>query len=249
MYVIYLHTNKITSKSYIGYTQYSMEKRFRNHCAYARSGSTYLFHRAIRKYGEDMWESSILEQVCTLSEAKTAEIKHIADRKTYGRDTGYNMTAGGEGSACIGRILSSEHREKVIAALKRARKPTKEEYRLRGLARQGEKRSNAAVANITAGMIASRAGGNTDAQISQLKALHKKTTGTKRSQETKDKISEALSGKKRKNKMSTEQITEMLESKLTRIELAEYYGVNVSTISSYRKEFGPKNKKYYQEGA
>lgn len=195
MYVIYLHTNKITVKSYIGYTQYSMEKRFRNHCAYAQRGSNYLFHKAIRKYGEDIWESYILEHASTLLEAKTAEIKHIADRKTYDRNNGYNMTAGGEGSACKGRKLSQEHKAKVVAALKRIPKPTKEEYRLRGLARQGEKRSDEAIANITAGIVASRAKGNTEAQIAQLQALHKKTTGSKRTQETKDSISNALAGK------------------------------------------------------
>lgn len=55
--VIYKATNIINQKSYIGYTN-NFEGRKRGHIKDSKSGSQFIFHRAIRKYGEEnfIWE-------------------------------------------------------------------------------------------------------------------------------------------------------------------------------------------------
>ena len=52
-------TNKVNNKSYIGQTRYSLEFRWRQH--QHKKDNTY-FHNAIKKYGVDNFELSILEE-------------------------------------------------------------------------------------------------------------------------------------------------------------------------------------------
>lgn len=144
------------------------------------------------------------------------------------------MTAGGEGSACIGRKLSPEHKAKVVAAL-RANAPTKEQSAMYSARRRGEKRSEIGRNNISEGMRAARAAGLTVAQKAQLEKVHERNTGTIRSEATRLKISSALKGKAKTLKLTEEQIREMLSLKLPRIDLAKMYGIDVGTVTKYRQ--------------
>ena len=90
--IIYLATNQINSKIYIGKTIHSVEQRWSQHAGSARSGSTTYFHNAIRKYGADAFEISILETVDDPGVLNEREIHWIA---TLHPD--YNMTPGGDG--------------------------------------------------------------------------------------------------------------------------------------------------------
>lgn len=96
--VVYMHTNKITNKSYIGVTKYTMESRFRQHiqeahaCTYKRSK----FHRALRKYGasDDVWDHVVLYVCDTPNEGYRAEVELIS---TFGTlIDGYNNAPGGK---------------------------------------------------------------------------------------------------------------------------------------------------------
>jgi len=111
-YVVYRHINLINDKSYIGFTSFSLEKRWNDHCYFAFNGSKYAFHRAIRKYGKQCWAGEILKICHTKNEAKAFEIESIIKYKTYTgikNCLGYNMTLGGEGSN--GYIMSLEQRK------------------------------------------------------------------------------------------------------------------------------------------
>lgn len=96
--VVYMHTNKITNKSYIGVTKYTMESRFRQHiqeahaCTYKRSK----FHRALRKYGvsDDVWNHVILYVCDTPEEGYRAEAELISTFDTL--NNGYNNAPGGK---------------------------------------------------------------------------------------------------------------------------------------------------------
>ena len=57
--IIYVATNKVNGKQYVGQTINMLEKRRVNHLFDSRNGSMYYFHKAIRKYGEDnfVWET------------------------------------------------------------------------------------------------------------------------------------------------------------------------------------------------
>lgn len=61
--IIYLATNKINNKVYIGQTINTLNKRKTNHYAAARNEKDNLyFHRAIRKYGENNFDWIVLDK-------------------------------------------------------------------------------------------------------------------------------------------------------------------------------------------
>jgi len=99
MGIIYKHTNKINGKSYIGFTKKSIEERLNEHLQDSKLGSERIFHRAIRKYGIENFESEILEILNDIDR------KILGDREKYWikyyksnlRNIGYNMTEGGDG--------------------------------------------------------------------------------------------------------------------------------------------------------
>lgn len=94
LWLVYKHTNTLTNKSYVGITCTSFAQRWRSHKCSARKGSQTHFHLAIRKYGEDIWESSILEdniKSAELAESREKDWIHTYD--TYNK--GYNSTLGG----------------------------------------------------------------------------------------------------------------------------------------------------------
>jgi len=194
MFEIYLHKNKTTGKCYIGYTGYGTAQRWNNHCAKARSGSNTYFHKAIRKYGEDDWETIILNEVQTENEAKVKETQSVEQHKSNKRGFGYNMTPGGDGCSTKGRKLKPSHKIKAIAGLRKHRW-TEEEYAERGRRRVGEKRSEVAKKNIAAGCKKQRESGLTASQLQALNKLHENNTGAKRSSETREKQRLASLGK------------------------------------------------------
>lgn len=93
--LIYKVTNKVTGKSYIGQTRYSLEFRWRQHLH--KKDNTY-FHNAIRKYGPDNFSREVLEE-CDVSELNSREIYYIAKYDTF--RNGYNLTKGGEGNSTL----------------------------------------------------------------------------------------------------------------------------------------------------
>ena len=83
---IYCITNTVNNKKYIGYTSITMAERMGQHRKKARNGSKSIIHNAIRKYGWDKFNVSILY------EGKDALQKEDRYIKKYGN---YNMTCGG----------------------------------------------------------------------------------------------------------------------------------------------------------
>ena len=97
---IYLITNKINGKKYVGQTMMTVHSRWLKHCSTARTqlGATGI-DGAIRKYGE---ENFIVETIkeCPISELDKWEIYYIQYYNTYQGDNanvGYNITLGGQG--------------------------------------------------------------------------------------------------------------------------------------------------------
>ena len=110
-YIVYKITNKINGKKYIGKTEYSLEHRWNRHLSSARNGSKFRFHSAIRKYGEDCWDLSVIETYQTEDENFINE-KETHFIKLFESDTkeGYNATSGGTGGWMLPRC-SPEVRE------------------------------------------------------------------------------------------------------------------------------------------
>ena len=59
---IYLITNLINNKQYVGKTVYSLTHRFQGHCTNGTNKNCYL-HQAIQKYGKENFKIELLEEV------------------------------------------------------------------------------------------------------------------------------------------------------------------------------------------
>ncbi|UPK45895.1 GIY-YIG nuclease family protein [Paenibacillus pabuli] len=114
MYDIYVITNRINGKRYVGYTSKGYESRFNDHIKQSRGPSERYLCRAIRKYGTDNFFTEVIEQVDTLSEAAQREMFFINELNTFAHKRGshgYNATLGGEGMN--GVVFSEETRNKI----------------------------------------------------------------------------------------------------------------------------------------
>lgn len=112
---VYVHTNKINGKVYVGQTVYgdNPNSRWRNGTGYVHSP---YFYNAIQKYGWDNFEHEIIASNLTKEEADNFERLLIVTMNTFNNKFGYNMTLGGEGSS--GRHPTEETRRKTSEALK-----------------------------------------------------------------------------------------------------------------------------------
>lgn len=106
MWLVYKHTNIVSGKSYIGLTKRTLEIRWKEHVRQAFNESrNYKLHNAIRKYGSNTWESSILKsEIPSLEEA--SEYEKLFIEKYNSCLKGYNTTIGGEGTE-----LSEEYKQ------------------------------------------------------------------------------------------------------------------------------------------
>ena len=96
---IYLITNHINGKRYVGQTVNPIHHRWSKHIeeAYGGNKSNSLLHRAIIKYGASNFGINILEE-CADTELNEKEKNYIKKYDTYyTHNKGYNMTWGGEG--------------------------------------------------------------------------------------------------------------------------------------------------------
>lgn len=99
---IYLVTNLINSKKYIGQTTLTVQERWNRHLydAFAKYDDFY-FHKAIRKYGKENFK---VEEICQCpnEELDEKEIYYINYYKTYYiYKQGYNLTRGGSGGTKV----------------------------------------------------------------------------------------------------------------------------------------------------
>ena len=94
MAYIYEITNDINNKSYVGKTEFSIEKRFREHCqdAFKDRSEKRPLYAAMRKYGIEHFKVSLLEET-SLPEER--EIYWINQKQSYAK--GYNATLGEDG--------------------------------------------------------------------------------------------------------------------------------------------------------
>ena len=94
-HVIYLHTNRVNGKGYVGQTVYTMDRRWKQHIWDARhNDGPRAFAHALRKYGTEVWDHEVLDVVTSQDGANIAERVWIKQRGTLVPD-GYNLAAGG----------------------------------------------------------------------------------------------------------------------------------------------------------
>lgn len=91
---IYLITNQINGKQYVGQTSFSLQQRFKRHCqdALKETLKNRPLYSAMRKYGIDNFIITLIEETDSPDEREQYWIKEL---QTY--ISGYNATLGGEG--------------------------------------------------------------------------------------------------------------------------------------------------------
>lgn len=93
-YCVYVHTNKVNGKKYVGITSQEPEKRWKQ----GYSCNEY-FSRALIKRGWDGFNHDVIMSGLTKEQACQWEKALIAQYKTQNHDYGYNIQSGGEGCA------------------------------------------------------------------------------------------------------------------------------------------------------
>lgn len=98
MAYIYQITNDINQKIYIGKTEFSIEKRFKEHCsdAFRERNEKRPLYNAMRKYGIEHFHIELIEETDNLEER---EIYWIEKKQSF--KNGYNATIGGDGRKYI----------------------------------------------------------------------------------------------------------------------------------------------------
>lgn len=94
MSYIYKIINDINNKIYIGKTEFSIEKRFKEHCAdaFRNRNEKRPLYAAMRKYGTEHFKIELVEETNNPEEREIYWIGYF-----NGYTQGYNATKGGEG--------------------------------------------------------------------------------------------------------------------------------------------------------
>lgn len=184
MGLIYIAKNLISGKCYIGQTTSTLEYRRYLHEHSTLKGSKYYFHNALRLYGFESFEWSVLIDDLEDEELSHLEITLIRNRKTL-YPNGYNMTEGGEG----GRHCQ-ETRDR-IGRLQKGRKRTTQEIEKMRASLKGKKHSDVTKDKIRKALAGRQVSEETRRKIGLGR------TGILHTPESKAKMGLAQKGKKR----------------------------------------------------
>ena len=96
MAFIYVITNDVNGKQYVGKTNFSLERRFKEHILDSKRErcNKRPLYSAMNKYGIEHFHIEKLEE-CSAEDSSKREEYWIAKLNTYGH-TGYNATKGGD---------------------------------------------------------------------------------------------------------------------------------------------------------
>jgi group I intron endonuclease len=94
---IYIVTNVVTEKWYVGKTGNTVWDRWIDHKSNARRGANGYLYRSMRKYGENQFSVQTVAEVPTEEEANNLERIWIILLGSHKENFGYNLTLGGDG--------------------------------------------------------------------------------------------------------------------------------------------------------
>lgn len=195
---VYIHTNKINNKVYIGITSRHPKDRWGvNGSGYSMKRQP-VFRRAIDKYKWDNFEHIIFAENLSEQDAKHTEVLLIAMYKSnccrYNNPSfGYNMTDGGDGSR--GYVMSEDARQRMSEA-KAGIKFTEEHKRRIAESHKGKIVSDETRRKLSNSKLGKFTGkNNPNYGNHKLAGENNPMYGKQHSQESKDKMSAALIGK------------------------------------------------------
>lgn len=123
---IYIITNMLNGKQYVGKTQRGYELRFKEHCSSHANGFNTYIGNAIHKYGTENFRVDLLKQVPDDS-WEYWEAFYIKKFKTLFTQGGYNLTPGGDCNPMdvpqvkqrhLEACRTEEHRKRISEAVK-----------------------------------------------------------------------------------------------------------------------------------
>lgn len=96
MAIVYVITNEVNGKKYVGVTQYSLDKRFKEHCHDSKTDrcKDRLLYSDMNKYG---FKNFSIDELETCSDDERFEKETYWVDKLNTHDNGYNLTYGGSG--------------------------------------------------------------------------------------------------------------------------------------------------------
>lgn len=109
MAYIYQITNDINGKIYVGKTEFSIEKRFKEHCAdaFRERNEKRPLYSAMRKYGIEHFHIELIEET---DDPEEREVYWIEQKRSF--KNGYNATLGGDGKRyCDYDLIYSLYKE------------------------------------------------------------------------------------------------------------------------------------------
>lgn len=113
--IIYIATNIVNGKRYVGQTINSLRQRKNEHISSSR---VCYFHSALKKYGISNFDWMILHECNNIDDLNKLETHYIKVYNTFvdsgDCDGGYNLTTGG-----TNKIVSEETRKKISKSQKR----------------------------------------------------------------------------------------------------------------------------------
>lgn len=117
---LYIVTNTVNDKVYVGQTAQSFKRRWSRHRWDAKRGSPCRFHAALRCYGAEAFEARVLVIGPAGDWIKELEVRAIALYDSFNK--GYNDTKGGDGGCGSTHRLGKKHTPEARARISAARK-------------------------------------------------------------------------------------------------------------------------------
>jgi len=131
--LVYLISNLVNGKAYVGQTRIGLAKRWRQHLRDTANGSELPVHRALRKHGIQNFSVTVLHVCTSEEELNSKEILAIEERRTRFSEFGYNVTAGGLGGHrdALGPMTGKKHSTATLEKMRAAHagKPHPQKYR------------------------------------------------------------------------------------------------------------------------
>jgi len=183
--IIYKALNKINGKCYVGQSAYDLNHRIYGHIAEVNRNSAQIIHKAIRKYGMQAFEWSIIDEADSKEVLNEKEIYWIKTLNTM-VPTGYNMSYGGEAGNTSER--SEESNKKTSETQKGISKHTEEFKR----------RMSDSYKGVNNPFFGKKHSEEFRSKMSKRVVGNQFALGNKLSEETRKKMSEAHKGKRRK---------------------------------------------------
>ena len=194
---IYKITHKETGKSYIGLSV-DIHNRWKQHRSFAKTGRKSAIYSALKKYGVDAFEFTVLEE-CASDVLEEREKHWIVQFDTVA--SGYNLTFGGESN----KEVSEETRRKISEA-NTGKKRSPESIAKFAQSMRGQKRTPEQNAAKSALMKGRGLGRKLPPEV--VAKIGKPFLGRKHSDESKAKMSAAKKG----TKFSDDHIQKLKES-------------------------------------